>query len=101
MSDAPINHIDVGATLARLEEGASPIPVELSLASLAISMRRIAISLVNIDVALNKEAINGSNIAGELNQIRAALYTVGSNISGSPAAYEISRAIRETMKDGN
>lgn len=45
MSNEAPHHLDVGATLDRIEQGVSPLPVEMSLASIAISMRQIATEL--------------------------------------------------------
>lgn len=66
------NHLDVGATLARLEEGVAPIPIELSLASLAISAKEISAQLALI----RSELVRHDQ---KMDDLRYAINTVSSN----------------------
>lgn len=70
------SHLDVGHTLNRLEEAVSPIPIELSLASIAISMQRQAKALEAIEDALKKgEGLMDARFA----DIRYALNNISNN----------------------
>ena len=89
------DHLDVGLTLKRLESGVAPVPVEMSLASLAISMNRMANCLYNIETLLRAN----QGLIGRLDDLRYAVNNVSNN--GQAAAAVANNANAALTNVGN
>lgn len=57
------SHFDFAETIKRMEPGVAPVPIEMSLASIAISMKNISTTLDNIhnELTIHSQHLSGIN----------------------------------------
>ncbi len=90
--NSPPHHLDVGASISRMEPGVAHVPIEMSMASLAISINRAANCLYNIETILRANMDKLDDLRYAINN----LSSIGNNVGGAASQLTaISTELRE------